>query len=111
MSLLMLLEATRRLKAKSPTTKVRILFVVCIVIYFRPYLYDIRFIIYTNHRPLKCLITNDKLIRKLARWVLIWEDYEFKVIHRPDVTNQNTDIISRFTLTTLEDILDARQDF
>jgi hypothetical protein len=36
---------------------------------------------YIDHQPIKWLMTNDKFIRKLARWVLVLQEYEFKVIH------------------------------
>jgi hypothetical protein len=37
--------------------------------------------LYIDHQPIKWLMTNDKLISKLACWVLILQEYEFKVIH------------------------------
>ncbi len=55
-------------------------------------------------------MTNDKLTGKLARWALILQEYEFKVIHRPGITHQNTDTMSRRPLTTSEDLSEARQD-
>jgi hypothetical protein len=51
------------------------------IIHFRPYLYGTKFILYIDHQPIKWLMTNDKFIRKLARWVLVLQEYEFKVIH------------------------------
>jgi len=56
-------------------------------------------------------MTNDKLIGKLARWALILQEYEFKVIHRPSITHQNADTMSRKPLTTSKDLLEATQDF
>jgi hypothetical protein len=46
-----------------------------------PYLYGTEFILYTDHQPIKWLMTNDKLTGKLAHWALIIQEYEFKVIH------------------------------
>ncbi len=57
------------------------LVVVWVVIHFRPYLYGIEFTLYTNHQPIKWLMTNDKLTSKLTCWALILQEYEFKVIH------------------------------
>jgi hypothetical protein len=45
--------------------------IVWVVIHFKPYFYGIKFTLYTDHQPIKWLMTNDKLISKLARWVLI----------------------------------------
>ncbi len=51
------------------------------IIHFRPYFYGTNFTLYTNHQLIKWLMTNDKLIGKLAHWALILQEYEFKVIH------------------------------
>jgi hypothetical protein len=56
-------------------------------------------------------MTNDKLIGKLVCRVLILQEYEFKVIHRPSITYQNADTMSQRPLTTFEDLLEARQNF
>jgi hypothetical protein len=47
------------------------LVVVWAVIHFRPYLYGTNFTLYTDHQPIKWLMTNDKLTGKLARWALV----------------------------------------
>jgi len=67
--------------------------------------------LYSDHQPIKWLMTNNKFIGKLVRWVLILQEYEFKVIHRPSITHQNADTMSQRPLTTSEDFLEARQDF
>jgi hypothetical protein len=36
------------------------------IIHFRPYLYGTKYTLYTNHQPIKWLITNDKLTGKLV---------------------------------------------
>jgi hypothetical protein len=56
-------------------------------------------------------MTNDKLTGKLVHWALILQEYEFKVIHRPGITHQNVDTMSRRPLTTSEDFSEARQNF
>jgi hypothetical protein len=45
--------------------------VVWAVIHFRPYPYGTKFTLYTNHQPIKWLMTNDELTGKLIRWALI----------------------------------------
>jgi hypothetical protein len=85
--------------------------VVWAIIHFRPYLYDTKFNLYIDHQPIKWLMTNNKLTSKLARWALILEEYEFKVIHQPSITHQNTDTMLRRPFTTSEDFLEVRQDF
>ena len=43
-------------------------------------------------------MTTTKLTGKLARWALLLQEYEFKVIHRPGVANSNADGCSRCPL-------------
>jgi hypothetical protein len=54
--------------------------VVWAIIHFRPYFYGTNFTLYTDHQPIKWLMTNNKFIVKLACWALILQEYEFKVI-------------------------------
>jgi hypothetical protein len=82
--------------------------IVWVVIHFRPYLYGTKFTLYTNHQPIKWLMTNDKLTGKLARRALILQEYEFKVIHQPSITHQNVDTMSWKPLTTFEDFSKAK---
>jgi hypothetical protein len=56
-------------------------------------------------------MTNDKLTNKLTCWAHIFQEYEFKVIHRPGITHQNADTMSRKPLTTFKDFSEARQNF
>jgi hypothetical protein len=56
-------------------------------------------------------MTNDKLISKLVCWALILQEYEFKVIHRPSITHQNANTMSRRPFTTSKDFLEATQNF
>jgi len=60
---------------------------------------------------MKWLMTNNKLTNKLVRWVLIFQEYEFKVIHRPNITHQNADTMLQRPLITSEDFLKTKQDF
>jgi hypothetical protein len=56
-------------------------------------------------------MTNDKLINKLVCWAFIIQEYEFKVIHRPRITHQNTDTMLWRPFTTSEDFLEVMQNF
>jgi len=44
--------------------------IVWAVIHFGPYIYGTKFTLYTNHQPIKWLLTNDMFTNKLARWAL-----------------------------------------
>jgi len=56
-------------------------------------------------------MTNDKLTGKLACWALIFQEYEFKVIRRPNISHQNMDTMSQKPFITIEDFLEAKQNF
>jgi len=53
-------------------------------------------------------MTNDKLISKLTHWALIFQKYEFKVIHQPRITHPNVDTMSQKPLITSEDFSKAK---
>jgi hypothetical protein len=96
-------KATTRLRAITLHMKRECLVVVWAIIHFRPYFYGTKFILYTDHRPIKWLMTNDKLFGKLARWAFLFQEYEFKVNHQPGITHQNEDTMLRKPFTTSED--------
>jgi hypothetical protein len=56
-------------------------------------------------------MTNDKFTGKLTRLALIFQEYQFKVIHRPAITHQIADTMSRRPLITSENFSEDRQDF
>jgi hypothetical protein len=67
--------------------------------------------LYTDHQPIKWLMTNNKLTGKLTCWALIFQEYEFKVIRWPGITHQNVNTMSWKPFTTSEEFLEVRQDF
>ena len=54
--------------------------VVWAVTHFRHYLYGKPFVLVIDHQP---LLTGNKLTGKHARWALILQGYDFKIVHRP----------------------------
>ncbi len=56
-------------------------------------------------------MTNNELTGKLAHWAFIFQEYEFNIIHQPDITHQNADTMSQKPLTTFKDFSKARQNF
>jgi hypothetical protein len=50
----------------------------------------------------------DKLIGKLARWALIFQEYDFQVVHKPGVTNFDADGLSWNPCTSQEHDTGAR---
>ena len=64
----------------------------------------------TDYQPLKWLMTNDKLLGKLAQWAFILQEYKFDVMHRHRMTHQNVDTLSHHPLSTCDDNSKARAD-
>ena len=63
--------------------------------HFRCYLYSDEFLLVTDHQPLKWLMESDKLTGKLARWALMLQEYDFKVVHRARLVNLDADGLRR----------------
>jgi len=84
------------------------LVIVWAVIHFRPYFYGTNFTLYTDHQPIKWLMTNDKLTGKLVRCALVLQKYEFKVIHQLGITHQNVDTMLRRPLAASKDFSEAK---
>ena len=77
---------------------------VWVIAHFRPYLYDQRFTLVTNHQPLRWLMESDKLIGKFANWILLLQEYHFEVVHRVGITNLDVDELSRNPSPSVEDL-------
>jgi len=99
-------ETTTRLRATTLHMRGSVL-----LLYGPSYIYGTKFTLYTDHQLIKWLMTNDKLTCKLVHWAFIPQEYEFKVIHRPNITHHNMDTMSQRPFTISEDSLEARQNF
>ena len=77
---------------------------------FRHYLQGNKFTLVTDHSPLTWLMNSRTLTGQHARWALCMQDFDFTIKHRPGVTHQNADTLSRFPLPTTEDGTGARMD-
>ena len=71
--------------------------------HFRSYLFGNSFTLVTNHEPLKWIMTTTKLTRKLARWSLLLQEYDFKVENRAGADNTNADCLSRYPFPSAAD--------
>jgi len=78
------------------------------IAHFMCYLFGTQFTLVTNHQPLKWLMESDELTRKPTRWVLILQEYDFQVVHKPGVINFDADGLSRNPCTSQEDNTGAR---
>jgi hypothetical protein len=77
---------------------------------FPGYLYGRRFVLLTNHEPLKWLMTNEKLTGMHARWAHILSEYDSEIRHRLGKRSGDADGLSRNPLQDETDLTDARMD-
>jgi hypothetical protein len=82
--------------------------VVWAIAHFRPYLYGQRFTLVIEHQSLRWLMESDKLTGKLARWALLFQEYDFEVVHRARITNLDADGLSCNPSPSNEDLTRAR---
>ncbi|XP_053612629.2 uncharacterized protein LOC128676517 [Plodia interpunctella] len=68
---------------------------------FRPYIYGYKFIIVTDHRPLKWLFNHKDPSSKLQRWRLKLEEYDYDIIYRKGKLNSAADALSRYPVNPI----------
>ena len=61
----------------------------------RPYLYGARFVIYTDHKPLKSLFLGEVKNTKIQRWSSLIAEYGAPIEHRSGKNNIRADMLSR----------------
>ena len=81
---------------------------------FRHYLIGAPFIIQTDHKPLEWLESSKSSkarSQRLERWSLELRAYDFHIVHRPGITNQHADALSRrpIALVALSPPLEAAE--
>ncbi|GBG83491.1 hypothetical protein CBR_g37204 [Chara braunii] len=59
--------------------------------HFRPYLYDQKFVLVTDHQPLLSLRNNTDYTGTLGRWAVRLQDYDFDIHHRVTRQHGNAD--------------------
>ena len=77
------------------TTEKELLAIVWGVKHFRPYLYGKKFIILTDHQPLKWLFNLKDPNSRLMRWRIALEEYEYEILYKKGSLNCNADALSR----------------
>ncbi len=80
--------------------------------YFRQYLFGHKFVLITDHQPLKWLKSLKDPPPKLARWVMTLQQYDFEVEYRAGKNHANADTMSRISQTCerKESPVDARRN-
>ena len=77
------------------TTEKEALAMVYAVNKFRHYLLSNRFIFYVDHLALHYLVNKSQVSGRLARWLLLFLEFDFKVIFKPGKTHGVVDALSR----------------
>ena len=90
---------------KYSATERELLAIVLTVEQFRQFLHGTHFKIYSDHQPLKYLLTADNLNPRLARWIARLKLFDYEILYRPGPENGNADAMSRLALDepTVED--------
>lgn len=72
--------------------------------YFRPYLYGVKFLVKSDHKPLVYLFSMKNPSSKLTRMRLDLEEYDFEVEYIKGKNNVGADALSRITTSDLKEI-------
>ena len=62
---------------------------------FRHYLLGYKFTFYVDHDALKYVVNKPQLSGRLARWVLLLQEFNFDIVVRPGKQHSNADFMSR----------------
>jgi hypothetical protein len=69
------------------TTKREALIMIFSLHKFRHYLLGNKFVFYVNHMALVYLVNKSHVLRKIARWLLLFLEYDFTVMYKPSRTH------------------------
>lgn len=95
------------------TTELEALGMIFAVQKFMHYLLDYSFIFYVDHDALKYLINKPDLSGRLARWVLLLQEFNFIIVVRLGKSHANVDHLSKlepYNITQLEPLNDELPD-
>nr|GFB80595.1 reverse transcriptase domain-containing protein [Tanacetum cinerariifolium] len=95
-------------KSKYTTTKKEMLAVVYAFEKFRSYLIRNKSIVYTDHSALKYLFQKKDSKARLLRWVLLLQEFTFKVIDTKGAENLDADHLSRLE-NSYQNVLDPKE--
>ena len=77
---------------------------------FRGEVHGVNFKLVTDHHALQWLMRARDLTGQYSRWQMMLQEHDFQVVHRPGVTHQNADVLSRFPQATVRDFTGVRLD-
>ena len=73
------------------------------IIKFRNYLLSRKFTFHVNHSALLYLVTKQSLTGRLARWMLLLQEFEFDIQHKLGVQHDVANYLSRLKLGETDD--------
>ncbi|KAL8447032.1 hypothetical protein Emed_004662 [Eimeria media] len=62
---------------------------------FRPYIDGVRVLVRTDHAPLEYIHSRKSQCRRLERWALRLQEFQFDISHRPGTQQKHVDCLSR----------------
>lgn len=65
---------------------------------FRHYLFANHFVFYVDHEALLHLVNRPVVSGRIARWMLLLQEYDFEIVHRPGIQHMVADHLSRITI-------------
>ena len=77
----------------------------------RPYQYGVRFVIYTDHRPLRGLFTKQMNNTRIQRWAILIAEFHAEIRYLPGKRNCRADMVSRIPPPKPVAIIDAHNEF
>ena len=80
---------------KYTTTEREALAVVYACKKFRHYLLGYRIVFHTDHDSLKYLVNKPDLSGRIARWILLLQEFNYEVVVKSGKSNSNADYLSR----------------
>ena len=75
-------------------TEQECLAVIWAVTYYRQYLHESPFILITDHSTLKFLFSHKMFQTRLAKWITIMQEYDYKVLYKSRKKHTNVDTLS-----------------
>ncbi len=64
------------------------------IMHFWQYLYKASIVVKTNHKPLKWLVIVSDPFDRRGKWISMFQDFNFKIIHRAGARHANDDVLS-----------------
>ncbi len=62
---------------------------------FKHYLLGNWFVFYVDHMALMYLVNKPQVLGKIAKWLLLFLEYDFKIVYKPSRSHLMADALSR----------------